>query len=124
MASSLGVSQLQEYEVGRESQFRDVLSPEQPLLKPLPGNYILVKTLRMCASDLFSDGVIIKCNYELCVKVVHKSNIQSKTQSRVTHMRDNIKTLDIRGRLKHKDIKKIGRSSEKIQDHLPQLEFR
>jgi hypothetical protein len=30
-----------------------------------------------------SDGAIIKCNYELCVKVVNKSNIQSKTQSRV-----------------------------------------
>jgi hypothetical protein len=26
-----------------------------------------------------SDGGIIKCNYELCVKVVSKSNIQSKT---------------------------------------------
>jgi hypothetical protein len=31
-----------------------------------------------------SDGARIKCNYELCVKVVNKSNIQSTTSSRVT----------------------------------------
>jgi hypothetical protein len=31
-----------------------------------------------------SDGIIIKCNYELCAEVVNKSNIQSKTPSRVT----------------------------------------
>jgi hypothetical protein len=29
-------------------------------------------------------------NYELCVKVVNKSNLQSKTPSVVTHRRDNI----------------------------------
>jgi hypothetical protein len=31
-----------------------------------------------------SDDAIIKCNYEVCVKAVNKSNIQSKTLSRVT----------------------------------------
>jgi hypothetical protein len=35
------------------------------------------------------DGAIIKRNYELSVKVVNKSNLQSKTPSRVTHTRDN-----------------------------------
>jgi hypothetical protein len=30
------------------------------------------------------DGAIIKRNYELCVKVVNKSNIQSETLARVT----------------------------------------
>jgi hypothetical protein len=33
-----------------------------------------------------SDGAIIKCNYELCVKVVNKSNIKPKTPSTVMHM--------------------------------------
>jgi hypothetical protein len=37
-----------------------------------------------------SDSYIIICNYELCVKVVNKSNIQSKTPSRVTPSCDNI----------------------------------
>jgi hypothetical protein len=37
-----------------------------------------------------SDGAKIKCNYELCGKVVNKSNIQSKTPSIVTHICDNI----------------------------------
>jgi hypothetical protein len=31
-----------------------------------------------------SDGVVIKYNYELCAEVANKSNIQSKTTSRVT----------------------------------------
>jgi hypothetical protein len=31
------------------------------------------------------DGAIIKCNYELCVKVVNISNIEYKTPSTVTH---------------------------------------
>jgi hypothetical protein len=31
-----------------------------------------------------SDGAIIKCNYELCVKVVNKSNIKPVTPSVVT----------------------------------------
>jgi hypothetical protein len=34
------------------------------------------------------DGAIIKCNYELCVKVVNKSIIQSTTTSIVTNTRD------------------------------------
>jgi hypothetical protein len=34
-----------------------------------------------------SDGAVIKCNYELCAKVVSKSNIQPKPPSRVTHTR-------------------------------------
>jgi hypothetical protein len=58
-----------------------------------------VKTLQ-AGKDLTCAGVIgkvwkstltiIKCNYALCVKVVNKSNIQSKPPSRVTHTRDNI----------------------------------
>jgi hypothetical protein len=36
------------------------------------------------------DGAVIKCNYESCVKVVSKSNIQSKTPSEVTHTSDHI----------------------------------
>jgi hypothetical protein len=31
-----------------------------------------------------SDGAVIKCNYELCAKVVSKSNHQSETPSVVT----------------------------------------
>jgi hypothetical protein len=37
-----------------------------------------------------SDSGIIKRNYELCVKMVNKSNIQSKTPSRVSLTRGNI----------------------------------
>jgi hypothetical protein len=41
------------------------------------------KRLSVYCSELksveISDGAIIKCNYELCVQVVNKSNIQSKT---------------------------------------------
>jgi hypothetical protein len=49
----------------------------------------------VCSSDLLncvelSDGALIKCRHELCVKVVNKFNIQSKTPSRVTYTRDNI----------------------------------
>jgi hypothetical protein len=38
----------------------------------------------------FSGGVVIKCNYGLCIKVVNKSSIQSNTPSRVTHLHDSI----------------------------------
>jgi hypothetical protein len=53
----------------------------------------------MCYSDLrsveISGGAIIERNYELCGKVVNKSNIKSKTPSRVTlRLRDNI--VDVR----------------------------
>jgi hypothetical protein len=60
---------------------------------------LLVKTLQAgkdlaCALVIYkveiSDGTIIKCNYELCVKVVNESNIQSKTPPRVTQNCDNI----------------------------------
>jgi hypothetical protein len=37
-----------------------------------------------------SDGAIIKLNYELCVKVVNKSNIQPETPSIVTLSRGNM----------------------------------
>jgi hypothetical protein len=41
-----------------------------------------------------SDGVIINYNYEFSVKLVNKSNIQlSKTASRVTHTRGDIKIV-------------------------------
>jgi hypothetical protein len=49
------------------------------------------KRLGVCSSNLknveISDGTIIKCrpNYELCAKVVNKSNTQPKTPPRVTH---------------------------------------
>jgi hypothetical protein len=36
------------------------------------------------------DGAIIKCNYELCVKVANKSNVQSETPSRVIQTRESI----------------------------------
>jgi hypothetical protein len=56
-----------------------------------------VKTLQagkdlMCdlQSVKISDGAIIKCNYGLCVELVNKSNIQTKTPSRVTQNCDNI----------------------------------
>jgi hypothetical protein len=46
------------------------------------------KRLSVCDSDVYSvelsGGPIIKCYSELCVKVVDKFNIQSKTRSRVT----------------------------------------
>jgi hypothetical protein len=52
----------------------------------------------MCPSDLKSveiiDGAVIKCNYEFCVKVVNKSNNQSKTPSRVTQTRVNVMVLN------------------------------
>jgi hypothetical protein len=46
--------------------------------------YLFVKRVEI------SDGAVIKWNYELSVNIVNKSNIQSKTPSRVTHSRDNI----------------------------------
>jgi hypothetical protein len=52
-----------------------------------------------------SGGAIIKCDYELSVKVVNKSNSQSKTPSRVTDTRDNINdkvTISLRN---HRDNK-------------------
>jgi hypothetical protein len=64
------------------------------------------KRLSLCCSDLqsveISDGAIIKCNDGVCVKVVNKSNIQSKTPSRVTPTRDNMK-LDIRWKCSEDD---------------------
>jgi hypothetical protein len=36
------------------------------------------------------DGAIIKCNYEVCVKVVNKSNIKSETSSIFNLNRDTI----------------------------------
>jgi hypothetical protein len=38
-----------------------------------------------------NNGAVIKYNYEPCVSVVNKSNIQSKTPSIVTLTRDSIK---------------------------------
>jgi hypothetical protein len=46
--------------------------------------------LRILVCVKISDGAIIKCNYEVCVKMVNKSNIQSKPQSRVTLTRENM----------------------------------
>jgi hypothetical protein len=40
-----------------------------------------------------SDDAVSKCTYESCVKVVNKSNIQSKTPPRVTHTCDNTKDV-------------------------------
>jgi hypothetical protein len=37
-----------------------------------------------------SDGAMIKCSHKSCVKVVNKSNLQSKTPFIVTHTHDNI----------------------------------
>jgi hypothetical protein len=39
---------------------------------------------------VISDVAVIKCNYELCSKVVNKSNLQSKTPSIATYTRDII----------------------------------
>jgi hypothetical protein len=36
-----------------------------------------------------SNGAIIKCSHKLCVKVVNKSNLQSKTLYVVTHTCDS-----------------------------------
>jgi hypothetical protein len=51
----------------------------------------------VCNSDLYSvqisNGTVINCNYKLWVKVVSKSNIQSKTPSSVTLNWDNIITV-------------------------------
>jgi hypothetical protein len=53
------------------------------------------KKLGVCSSELYSDEIgnstIIKCHYELCVNVVIKSNIQSKTPLIVSTTRENIK---------------------------------
>jgi hypothetical protein len=61
------------------------------------------KRLSLCSSDLLSveisDGAVIKCNYESCVNVVNKPNIQSETPSRVTHTRDNIKYIKNKGNI-------------------------
>jgi hypothetical protein len=47
------------------------------------------KRLNGCCCDLCivenSGGAVIKCNYELCTKVVNKLNFQSNTPSIVTH---------------------------------------
>jgi hypothetical protein len=32
-----------------------------------------------------SGGTVTKCSHESCVKVVNKSNLETKSQSRVTH---------------------------------------
>jgi hypothetical protein len=40
------------------------------------------------------NGAIIKCNYEFCIKVVNKSNIQSNTRSRHADARDSIFNSD------------------------------
>jgi hypothetical protein len=40
----------------------------------------------MISKVKISDGAKIKCNYELCGKMVSKSNLQSKTPSIVTHI--------------------------------------
>jgi hypothetical protein len=57
-----------------------------------------LKRLSVCCRDLWSveisDSTVIKCNYELCVKVVNESNIQPKTASRFKlALRDNILNL-------------------------------
>jgi hypothetical protein len=46
----------------------------------------LEKKLSVCASEL----QLAMALYEVCVKVVNKSNIQTKTPFRVTHTRYNI----------------------------------
>jgi hypothetical protein len=40
-------------------------------------------------------GAVVKCNYELCVEVVNKSSIQSKTPSRVTLIHAKIYYLSV-----------------------------
>jgi hypothetical protein len=58
---------------------------------------LLVKTLwagKDFVCDLqsvkISDSATVKCNYKLCVKLFNKSNIQTKTLSRVIQNDDNI----------------------------------
>jgi hypothetical protein len=64
----------------------------------MPSNRLRILVC-VCNSDLksaeISDGAVINCNYELCVKVVNKSNIQSKTPSRISLTRDNINKVSI-----------------------------
>jgi hypothetical protein len=78
---------------GREPPLRKDLSEEteeSPLLEAVTSKH-LVKTLQPGAKYVeISDGAIIKWNYELCVKVVIKSNIRSETPSRVTLTRDDM----------------------------------
>jgi hypothetical protein len=51
----------------------------------------------VCCSDLLSveisDGAVINCSDESCVKVVNKYNLQSQTPRRVTLTNDNIKDI-------------------------------
>jgi hypothetical protein len=87
--------------VGRKPPFIEDLSPqaeEYPLLEAVT-RLVLLKTPR-AGEDLrtveISDGTVIKCNYELCAKVVDKSNIQSKTPKTVTLiLRDNTYASEI-----------------------------
>jgi hypothetical protein len=37
-----------------------------------------------------SDGTIINCNHEWCLKMINKFNLQSQTPSTVAHERDSI----------------------------------
>jgi hypothetical protein len=53
------------------------------------GNCNRLRTLVTGKSVEISDCARIKYNYELCLEVVNKTNIQSKTPSGVTHTSDN-----------------------------------
>jgi hypothetical protein len=106
MAASLGASQLKVSSVwefmkkkgsGKGAAVQTGLQPGSRGLASVGSRYqaktskdtAVCKRLRVCDTDLYSmkisDGAIIGCSYELCVKVINKSNIQSKTPSRVTH---------------------------------------
>jgi hypothetical protein len=52
----------------------------------------LAYALVICKVWRSAMAFVIKCNYELYVNVVNKSNIQFKTQSTAIHISDNIYT--------------------------------
>jgi hypothetical protein len=60
-----------------------------------------------------SDVAIIKCSHELRVKVVNKSNIRSKTPSRVTLTRDSI---NYRTRRNYLGLRKIAEDADRTQE--------
>jgi hypothetical protein len=71
---------------------------ESPLLEAVARERLVkiagCKRFSGCCGDLLiveiSDSAVITCSSESCCKVVNKSIHQSKTPSRVTHIRENI----------------------------------
>jgi hypothetical protein len=66
----------------------------------------------------FGDGVVIKCSYKSCVKVLNKSNIQSKTPSIVTNTRDSMILKRIFKKEFDNDVNLVKLSQDSVQWNL------